>query len=213
LAFGYFFFPIKNLLQEMDSEFTKDWCCTHKNHLAMLEDTFWEEEIWEYKSKRKPKPVHPNNCSENISESVEKSTDGKHQSKGNEKRTSENPGKTKDHKVCLAETDSQISAGSSQSSSCRDESQQSQNKETTPKKQHRTRRGKQVTPKVRPVYDGYCPSCQMPFSSLLGQTPQWHVFECLDSPPISDTGKERPIKAPASVPSVPPGTIGACNHD
>ena len=29
----------------MDSEFTKDWCCTHKNHLAMLEDTFWEEEI------------------------------------------------------------------------------------------------------------------------------------------------------------------------
>lgn len=185
----------------MDSEFTKDWCCTHKNHLAMLEDTFWEEEIWEYKSKRKPKPVHPNNCSENISESVEKSTDGKHQSKGNEKRTSENPGKTKDHKVCLAETDSQISAGSSQSSSCRDESQQSQNKETTPKKQHRTRRGKQVTPKVRPVYDGYCPSCQMPFSSLLGQTPQWHVFECLDSPPISDTECPEGLLCTSTIPS------------
>lgn len=171
----------------------------------MLEDTFWEEDIWEYKSKRKPKPVHPNNCSENISESVEKATDGKHQSKGtgDEKRTSENPGETEDHKACPAETDSQISAGSSQSSSRGDESQQSQSKETTRKKQHRTHRGKQVTPKVRPIYDGYCPSCQMPFSSLLGQTPQWHVFECLDSPPISDTGKERPSKAPASVPSTP----------
>lgn len=170
----------------------------------MLEDAFWEEDIWEYKSKRKPKPVHPNSCSENISESVEKATDGKYQSKGkgNKKRTSENPGETKDHPVCLAETNSQISAGSSQNSSCRDDIQQSQSKETTPKKQCRTNRGKQATPKVRPLYDGHCPSCQMPFSSLLGQTPRWHVFECLDSPPISDTGKKRPSEAPVSVPSV-----------
>lgn len=162
----------------------------------MLEDMFWEEDIWDYKSKRKPKPPHPNNCSENVSGSVEKATDGKYQSKGkgNEKRTSENPGETEDRRVCLAETDSQISAGSSQDSSVRDESQQSQSKETTPKKQCRRHRGKQVTPKVRPVYDGYCPSCQMPFSSLLGQTPRWHVSECLDSPPISDTGKKRPSK-------------------
>ncbi|XP_029391057.1 DNA cross-link repair 1A protein isoform X2 [Mus pahari] len=169
----------------------------------MLEDTFWEEDIWEYKSKRKPKRVHPNNCSENISEYVEKATDGKYQSKGkgNEKRTSENPGKTEDPKVCLAETDSQISAGSSQNSSCKDEVQQSQSKETTPKKQHRTPRGKQVTPKVRPVYDGYCPSCQVPFSSLLGQTPRWHVFECLDSPPISDTECPEGLLCTSTIPS------------
>ena len=47
----------------------------------MLEDTFSEEDIQEYKSKRKPKPVHPNNCSETISKSVEKGTDGKYQVK------------------------------------------------------------------------------------------------------------------------------------
>lgn len=169
----------------------------------MLEDTFWEEDIWDYKSKRKPKSAHRNNCSENVSGSVEKATDGKYQSKGkgNEKRTSENPGETKDRRVCLAETDSQISAGSSQNSSCRDESQQSQSKETTPKKQCRTHRAKQVTPKVRPVYDGYCPSCQMPFSSLLGQTPRWHVFECLDSPPISDTECPEGLLCTSTIPS------------
>ncbi|XP_052038840.1 DNA cross-link repair 1A protein isoform X2 [Apodemus sylvaticus] len=169
----------------------------------MLEDTFWEEDIWDYKSKRKPKPPHPNNCSENVSGSVEKATDGKYQSKGkgNEKRTLENPGETEDRRVCLAETDSQISAGSSQDSSFRDESQQSQSKETTPKKQCRRHRGKQVTPKVRPVYDGYCPSCQMPFSSLLGQTPRWHVFECLDSPPISDTECPEGLLCTSTIPS------------
>lgn len=169
----------------------------------MLEDAFWEEDIWEYKSKRKPKPVHPNSCSENISESVEKATDGKYQSKGkgNKKRTSENPGETKDHPVCLAETNSQISAGSSQNSSCRDDVQQSQSKETTPKKQCRTNRGKQATPKVRPLYDGHCPSCQMPFSSLLGQTPRWHVFECLDSPPISDTECPDGVLCSSTIPS------------
>ncbi|XP_031246643.1 DNA cross-link repair 1A protein isoform X2 [Mastomys coucha] len=170
----------------------------------MLEDTFREEDIWEYKSKRKPKPVHPNNCSENISESVEKETDGKHQSKGkgNEKRTSGKPGKTKDHKVCPAETDdSQISAGSSQNSSGRDDIQQSQSKETTPKKQCRTHRGKQVTPKTRPVYAGHCPSCQLPFSSLLGQTPRWHVFECLNSPPISDTECPEGLLCTSTIPS------------
>nr|XP_006630896.2 PREDICTED: DNA cross-link repair 1A protein [Lepisosteus oculatus] len=30
--------------------------------------------------------------------------------------------------------------------------------------------------------EGYCPSCQMPFSILLVQSPQWHVAECLDKP-------------------------------
>ncbi|XP_034348135.1 DNA cross-link repair 1A protein [Arvicanthis niloticus] len=169
----------------------------------MLEDAFWEEDIWEYKSKRKPKPVHPNNCSENISESVEKVTDGKYPSKRkrNQKKPSEKPGETKDHQVCLPETNSQISAGSSQNSSCGDEIQQSQSKETTPKKQCRTHRGKQVTPKVRPVYEGYCPSCQMPFSSLLGQTPRWHVFECLDSPPISDTECPEGLLCTSTIPS------------
>lgn len=156
----------------------------------MLEDVL-EEDIWEYKSKRKPKSVQTNNCSENIRKSVEKATDGKCQStrKRNKKRTVEAQEKTKDPEMCLGETGSQTSVASSQNSSCGDGIHQSQDKETTPGKHCRTLKNKQVSPKIRPVYDGYCPNCQMPFSSLLGQTPRWHVFECLDSPPVSETGK------------------------
>nr|XP_020042038.1 DNA cross-link repair 1A protein-like [Castor canadensis] len=154
----------------------------------MLENTFLEEDIWEYKSKRKPKPVHPNSCSENIPKSVEKATYGNYQSKRKrkEKKAGEEKGKVKDHEMCLGEADCKTSGASSQSWSCRDGTQPSQDKETTPRKQGRAPKSKQVSPKIRPVYDGYCPSCQMPFSSLLGQTPQWHVFECLDSTTVSN---------------------------
>ncbi|KAL2769244.1 DNA cross-link repair 1A protein, partial [Daubentonia madagascariensis] len=155
----------------------------------MLEDTLLEEDIWEYKSKRKPKLVDPNNCSENIPKSVGKAKDGKYQSKGNRnrKRTTEAKGEVKDHEMSPREAACQTSVSSSQSSSCGDGSQQSQDKETTPGKFCRTDKNKHVSPKIRPVYDGYCPNCQMPFSSLLGQTPRWHVFECLDSAPVSET--------------------------
>uniref|UniRef100_A0A8C2MHH4 DNA cross-link repair 1A protein n=1 Tax=Cricetulus griseus TaxID=10029 RepID=A0A8C2MHH4_CRIGR len=165
----------------------------------MLEDEFWEEDIWKYKSKRKPKPAHPINCSQNISESVGRTTDGKR--KGNKKRNEEDKDKTKDHRVCLGEADSQSSVGSSQNLSGRDEVQESQSKETTPRKPCRTHKNKQLSPRVRPVYDGHCPSCQMPFSSLLGQTPRWHVFECLDSPPISDTECPEGLLCTSTIPS------------
>ncbi|XP_036029226.1 DNA cross-link repair 1A protein isoform X4 [Onychomys torridus] len=170
----------------------------------MLEDTFWEEDIWEYKSKRKPKPAHPNNCSQSNPESVGKATDGRYQSKRkrNKKGTTEDKDKLKDHRACLGETDCQLTVGSSQNSSPSSEIQQSQSKETTPRKQHcRTHRNKHVSPKVRPVYDGHCPSCQMPFSSLIGQTPRWHVFECLDSPPISDTECPEGLLCTSTIPS------------
>ncbi|NWX32421.1 DCR1A protein, partial [Notiomystis cincta] len=35
---------------------------------------------------------------------------------------------------------------------------------------------------ARPGHRGHCPSCQMPFSLLVVQTPQWHVYECLETP-------------------------------
>nr|XP_054099305.1 DNA cross-link repair 1A protein isoform X2 [Callithrix jacchus] len=154
----------------------------------MLEDIS-EEDIWEYKSKRKPKRVDPNNCSKNILKSVKKGTDGKYQSKRNRKRkrATEAKEKVKDHEISLEEADCQTSAASSQNSSSGDGIQQSQDKETTPGKLCRTQKSKHVSPKIRPVYDGYCPNCQMPFSSLIGQTPRWHVFECLDSPPGFET--------------------------
>ncbi|XP_055104594.1 DNA cross-link repair 1A protein [Symphalangus syndactylus] len=153
----------------------------------MLEDIS-EEDIWEYKSKRKPKRVDPNNGSKNILKSVEKATDGKYQSKRNRNRKRATEAKeVKDHEMPLENADCQTSVASSQNSSCGDGIQQTQDKETTPGKLCRTHKSQHVSPKIRPVYDGYCPNCQMPFSSLIGQTPRWHVFECLDSPPRSET--------------------------
>ncbi|KAM5320713.1 DNA cross-link repair 1A protein isoform 1-T3 [Glossophaga mutica] len=168
----------------------------------MLEDTFSEEDIWEYKSKRKPKSVRTNNCSESVPKSVKKATDGKDQSKPKrKKRTVEAKEKVKDPEMCLGETNSQVSVVSSQNSSCEDGIQQSQGKETTPGKRSRTSKNKQVSPKIRPVYDGYCPNCQLPFSSLLGQTPRWHVFECLDSPPVSKTECPDGLLCTSTIPS------------
>uniref|UniRef100_A0A8D2AVF9 DNA cross-link repair 1A protein n=1 Tax=Sciurus vulgaris TaxID=55149 RepID=A0A8D2AVF9_SCIVU len=167
----------------------------------MLEDTFLEEDIWEYKSKSKPKLVHSNNCSENIPKSVEKATDGKYQSKRkrNKKRNIEAKGRV-DCEMCLGEKDCQASVSSSQNSSCGDGIGQSQDQVTTPRR-HRTHKLKQVSPKTRPVHDGYCPYCQMPFSSLLGQTPRWHVFECLDSPPLSETECPDGLRCTSTIPS------------
>ena len=31
------------------------------------------------------------------------------------------------------------------------------------------------------VMDGFCPKCQMPFCALIGQSPGWHVRECLET--------------------------------
>ncbi|XP_038677971.1 DNA cross-link repair 1A protein [Scyliorhinus canicula] len=45
---------------------------------------------------------------------------------------------------------------------------------------------KQTPRKARPVHDGHCPICQMPFSLLLIETPRWHVTECLDTPGCTD---------------------------
>ncbi|XP_043331320.1 DNA cross-link repair 1A protein [Cervus canadensis] len=169
----------------------------------MLEDAFSEEDIWEYKSRRKPKRVYPNDCSENIPESVEEATDGQHQLKRNrnKKRTVEAKKKVKTPETCLRETDSQTSVASSQNSTCGDGIQQCQDKEATPEKRCRTHKDKHVSPKTRPVYDGYCPNCQMPFSSLLGQTPRWHVFECLDSTPVSGTECPDGLQCSSTIPS------------
>ena len=37
-----------------------------------------------------------------------------------------------------------------------------------------------VTPQ-KEIMDGCCPKCQMPFSTLIGQSPGWHVMECLET--------------------------------
>ncbi|NWW14326.1 DCR1A protein, partial [Oreocharis arfaki] len=133
----------------------------------MSEDALLEEDIWEYKSIRKRK--HQNN-SQSIATPVKEVSDGKGrpQRKGNRKKKSVKkivtPPKTKENSRADQDVDR-----------CKDDSSvHSQESVSSPLEQ-----GSQNS---KPVHDGYCPSCQMPFSLLLVQTPQWHVYECLETP-------------------------------
>ena len=37
-----------------------------------------------------------------------------------------------------------------------------------------------ITPQ-KDIMEGCCPKCQMPFTALIGQSPGWHVRECLET--------------------------------
>ncbi|XP_067393347.1 DNA cross-link repair 1A protein [Emydura macquarii macquarii] len=162
----------------------------------MSENAQLEEDIWEYKSIRKPKSVYQNNNSVDISTSVQKANHGKCKSRRSGSRNNKRAFEDKDKYMkseqgprpkdiqSLIITDHNFSLPKD------DHSVQSQESVTTPTKQNRTCNKKQTPPDARPVYDGYCPSCQMPFSLLLAQTPRWHVAECLDTP--GSTEKECP---------------------
>ncbi|CAH2323135.1 DNA cross-link repair 1A [Pelobates cultripes] len=52
-----------------------------------------------------------------------------------------------------------------------------------------------------PRHSGHCPSCQMPFSILLVQTPRWHVSECLDTPALTDKECPDGITCSSTIPS------------
>ncbi|XP_069835852.1 DNA cross-link repair 1A protein [Dendropsophus ebraccatus] len=56
-----------------------------------------------------------------------------------------------------------------------------------------------VTPQNR--HSGHCPSCQMPFSILLVQTPRWHVSECLDTPSAVQTECPDGLRCSSTLPS------------
>ena len=38
----------------------------------------------------------------------------------------------------------------------------------------------EITPQKH-IMEGCCPKCQMPFTALIGQSPGWHVRECLET--------------------------------
>ncbi|NXP17960.1 DCR1A protein, partial [Scytalopus superciliaris] len=134
----------------------------------MSEDALLEEEdIWEYKSNRKKK--HQSN-SQSISTPVQKVSDvnGRPKRKGNRKKKSaekpDTPQKTKQRSRPNEDVDQ-----------CKDDS-------SVPSQESVSSLTEQSSQHAKPVHDGYCPSCQMPFSLLLVQTPQWHVDECLETP-------------------------------
>ncbi|NXL79515.1 DCR1A protein, partial [Leptocoma aspasia] len=133
----------------------------------MSEDALLEEDIWEYKSIRKRK-LQSNSQSTSTPVQEVRDDKGRPKRKRNRKKKStektDTPQKTKQSSrpgqdVDQCKEDSSVHSQESVSSLAE---QSSQN--------------------AKPVHDGFCPSCQMPFSLLLVQTPQWHVYECLETP-------------------------------
>ncbi|NXV10321.1 DCR1A protein, partial [Cettia cetti] len=133
----------------------------------MSEDTLLEEDIWEYKSTRKRK--HQSN-SQSISTPVQKVSDGK----GRPKRKSNRRKKSTERTDTPQKTKQSSRPGRDVDLSKEDSSVHSQEGVSS--------LAEQSSQTAKPVHDGFCPSCQMPFSLLLVQTPQWHVYECLETP-------------------------------
>ncbi|KAM4774634.1 DNA cross-link repair 1A protein isoform 1-T1 [Cyanocitta cristata] len=133
----------------------------------MSEDALLEEDIWEYKSIRKRK--HQSN-SQSISTPVEEVSDGK----GRPKRKGNRKKKSVKNPDTLPKT-KQSSRPDQDADRCKDDS-------SVHSQESVSSSAEQGSQNAKPVHDGYCPSCQMPFSLLLVQTPQWHVYECLETP-------------------------------
>ncbi|XP_010288681.1 PREDICTED: DNA cross-link repair 1A protein [Phaethon lepturus] len=140
----------------------------------MSEDALLEEDIWEYKSIRKQK--HQSN-SESISTPVQKVGDGKCR-----------PQRTRNKKKSVEKTDTLQKT--EQPSRPNQDIDRCKNDSSVQSQQSVCSLTEQSSQNAKPVHDGYCPSCQMPFSLLLVQTPRWHVAECLDTP--GSTEKECP---------------------
>ncbi|XP_030807542.1 DNA cross-link repair 1A protein [Camarhynchus parvulus] len=152
----------------------------------MSEDALLEEDIWEYQSIRKRK--HQSN-SQSISTPVQEVSVGK----GRPKRR-RNGKKKSTAKTGTPQKAKQSSGAGQDGDECQEDSSvHSQDSVGS--------LAEQSSQSAKPVHDGFCPSCQMPFSLLLVQTPQWHVYECLETPgPIE---KECPdgLQCTSTIPS------------
>ncbi|XP_016155103.1 PREDICTED: DNA cross-link repair 1A protein [Ficedula albicollis] len=139
-------------------------CC----HMKMAsEDALLEEDIWEYKSIRKRKRQ---SSSQSISAPGQEVSDGKGRPKKKRNRKKKSTEKTD-----TPQKTKQSSRPGQDVDSCTEDSRvQSQESVSS--------LAEQSSQNAKPVHDGFCPSCQMPFSLLLVQTPQWHVYECLETP-------------------------------
>lgn len=143
----------------------------------MSEDVLLEEDIWEYKSIRKRKPQsNPDSTSVSMQTVTKGKCRPKRKGNGIRKKSVE--------KNSTPQKSEQRLRPSEDLDPCKDDSslhaQESVSSLT-----------EQGSPSTRPVCDGYCPSCQMPFSLLVVQTPRWHVAECLDTPGSVEKGRNR----------------------
>lgn len=152
------------------------------SRVTMSEDVLLEEDIWEYKSIRKQKRQ---NSSESIPTPVQKVSDGKSRPKGKRSRKKR---KSVEKTDGLQKTE-QKSRPDQDADQCKDDSSVHSQESVSSLTGQSSQNGK-------PLHDGYCPSCQMPFSLLLVQTPRWHVAECLDTPGATENGKNRVRRQP-----------------
>lgn len=143
---------------------------------AMSEEALLEEDIWEYRSVRKRKQQ---SASERPSAPLRKVTEGRGRLKRRNGNKRKSVGKNGDHQESepTSQPNEDPEASKDDSSVLSQESTGSQ-----------AERSPQST---RPVHDGHCPSCQMPFALLRVQTPRWHVAECLDTPGSTEKGRSR----------------------
>uniref|UniRef100_A0A8D0GG05 DNA cross-link repair 1A protein n=1 Tax=Sphenodon punctatus TaxID=8508 RepID=A0A8D0GG05_SPHPU len=173
----------------------------------MFEDRLLEEDIWEYQSVRKLQSIcHNNNNAEVVSTSLQKTNDSRRKTKRsrgrNKKQTLEDKDAPKKREHEPTEKSSQVLELPNQNLTTKDDQVvQSQGSASTPAKRKRTPKKKQSPPNARPIYDGYCPSCQMPFSLLLVQTPRWHITECLDAPGSADKECPDGLLCTSTIPS------------
>ncbi|KAM9324580.1 DNA cross-link repair 1A protein [Gastrophryne carolinensis] len=133
-----------------------------------------EDDIWGYRSIRK---------SRTADSKAEKPASCEKTPKAKEKERSAKKKRAAKGTSCTRNNKSPISNGISPSPAKEPNSVVSGGDiSSTPKRTARANSKKvsPATPKTK--HSGYCPSCQMPFSILLVQTPRWHVSECLDIP-------------------------------
>ncbi|XP_062831776.1 DNA cross-link repair 1A protein isoform X2 [Anolis carolinensis] len=169
----------------------------------MSKDDLLEEDIWEYKSIRKITSISYD--LESISQNVQNSNDGKDKSqRGGNERASKERETSKKTKQGQRKRRSKATLKPEQQCSVPNDDPIPESQEGVPSTSAKPKKSckKQSPSKPRPVYEGYCPSCQMPFSLLLIQTPQWHVTECLDGKSTAEKGtrpQTRKRKAKGSV--------------
>lgn len=82
---------------------------------------------------------------------------------GNKKRKRSNSSNTSNE---LEKAGSRTTPSHRQSTSLNQSSSSVSNNEITPQKD---------------IMEGCCPKCQMPFTALIGQSPGWHIRECLET--------------------------------
>ncbi|KAM4636887.1 DNA cross-link repair 1A protein [Discoglossus pictus] len=165
----------------------------------MSENETLEDDIWEYKSSRKNKQDDSSGRITTLKEGLEAQKPLQEcvrksglivNTKQNKKNKSLNA-----HKAQPGPSKDQNKTGTQNG-----HKQLSETDIITPAKK-KTENKKQSPKTPQPRSEGHCPSCQMPFSILLVQTPRWHVSECLDTQGAAQTECPDGVLCSSTIPS------------